>query len=127
MVPVASNLAGERCPHPLTLSSLCEKNPSAVSMDRFIAVGAQTSAGPEGATQFCGLSQLLDALLFLWFLTLSWLCGWAQKKGLLGTRPLGRLSPRKQHTPLFVVFPFPPHQIRFVSPMTEVKETKTGV
>lgn len=40
----------------------------------------------------------------VWLHSVSWSLGSAKKKGLLGRMPLGRLSLRKQHTLLFMVF-----------------------
>lgn len=98
-----------------TLTSLGLRARSGLSLDR------------EGTDQFCGLSR--PSGVSVWLLNLSWSHGLAKKKGLLGRMPLGRMSLRKQHTLLFMVFsssPPPSNQI-LLSHTTEVKETKTCV
>lgn len=81
----------------------------------------------EGTDQFCGLSR--PSGVSVWLLNLSWSHGLAKKKGLLGRMPLGRMSLRKQHTLLFMVFSssHPPSNQILLSHTTEVKETKTCV
>ena len=66
---------------------------------------------PEGIDQLCSISW--PSGVSIWLLNLSWSCGLDKKKGLLGRMPIGRLSLRKQHTLLFMVFSFSPIKLDF--------------
>lgn len=71
-----------------------------------LRVRPSVSLDPERTDQPYGLSWPSE--VSVWLLNLSWSCGLARKKRLLGSMPLGRLSRRKQHTLLFMLFSFSP-------------------